>query len=125
MDDDSLMRRLGEYALGDVGGMTVTTASDGAAALAAVEVAAPDAILLDLMMPGMNGDQVLEVLQASPATRDIPVVFLTAIDSEAERQALVASGAVGCLAKPFDPKTLADEFRRALRSSEGQGVSGG
>lgn len=115
MDDDALLRRLGEYALSEVGGMSVELASDGAEALAAVERAVPDAILLDYMMPGMDGDEVLAVLQASSRTRDIPVVFLTAIDNADELQALHDAGAAGCLSKPFDPLTLADDLRSLLR----------
>lgn len=115
VDDDALLRRLGEYALSEVGGMSVELASDGAEALAAVERAAPDAILLDYMMPGMDGDEVLAVLQASSRTRDIPVVFLTAIDNADELQALHAAGAAGYLSKPFDPLTLADDLRSLLR----------
>jgi CheY-like chemotaxis protein len=123
VDDDALMRRLGQFALGDLGGMSVTTASDGEEALAVVEDLAPDVILLDLMMPGHNGDVVLGALQTSRATRDIPVIFLTGIDDAEELAALVTMGAVGCLVKPFDPETLAIKVKsilsetRSLRSS--------
>lgn len=117
VDDDALLRRLGEFALGQVGGMSVVTAASGPEALAAVERVVPDVILLDYMMPGMDGDEVLATLQSSPATRDIPVVFLTAIDDDEERQALLAAGAVGYLAKPFNPMTLAEDLKASLRSA--------
>lgn len=116
VDDDALLRRLGEYALGEIGGITVDTAPDGSEALAAVGRVAPDAILLDYMMPGMDGDEVLAVLKSSPATWDIPVVFLTAVDDEDVHQSLLAAGAAGCLEKPFDPMTLADDLRDLLGS---------
>lgn len=67
------------------------------------------------MMPGMDGDEVLAVFQASSRTRDIPVVFLTAMDNADELQALYTAGAVGYLSKPFDPLTLADDLRSLLR----------
>ena len=116
VDDDPVMRRLGEHALSDLGGMVVATVADGAEALAEVNRAAPDAILLDYLMPGMNGAEVLALLQASPATRSIPVVFLTGVDDEDELRKLVADGAAGCLVKPFDPGTLAEDLRTVLRS---------
>ncbi|RLE15430.1 MAG: hypothetical protein DRJ28_04160 [Actinobacteria bacterium] len=103
VDDDPVLRRLGDYALSELGGMVVVTAADGPEALAVVDRAAPDVILLDYLMPGMNGDEVLEVLRSSPTTRNVPVVFLTGIKDEIELQELVAGGAVGWLVKPFDP----------------------
>ncbi len=116
MDDDPVMRRIGVHALGAVGGMSVVTAADGTEALAAIDLVVPDAILMDFLMPGMDGDEMLSILQSSPTTRDIPVVFLTGVDDDARRQALLAAGAVGCLGKPFDPMTLASELVAALRS---------
>ncbi|MFV1970067.1 MAG: response regulator [Acidimicrobiia bacterium] len=114
VDDDPLLRRLGDHALRDLGGMSVTTAADGVEALDLVDRVAPDAILLDYLMPGMNGDEVLAILQSSPATRNIPVVFLTAVEDEDELRRLVAAGAIGCLLKPFDPRTLAEDLESVL-----------
>lgn len=123
VDDDALLRRLGEYALGEVGGMSVDTAPDGLEALAAVGRVIPDAILLDYMMPGMDGDEVLAILKSSPATWDIPVVFLTAVDDDDVRQSLMAAGAAGCLEKPFGPMTLADDLRALLASFAGRSTA--
>ncbi len=114
VDDDALMRRLGEIALSEFGAMTVETASDGPEALGMIEGFAPDVILLDFFMPGMNGDEVLKVLRSSLATRSIPVVFLTALDNEEELAALVAAGAVGWIMKPFDPSALSEELEAIL-----------
>lgn len=116
VDDDPVLRKLGDYALGELGGMSVVTAADGAEALAAVDRAAPEAILLDYLMPDMNGDEVLAVLASSPAARSIPVVILTAVDDEDELRRLLTAGAIGCLTKPFDPRTLAEDLRTILRS---------
>lgn len=96
--------------------MSVVTAAGGAEALAAVDRALPDVILMDYLMPGMNGDEVLGILRSSLATRSIPVVFLTAIDDAVQLRKFVASGAAGCLAKPFNPMTLAEDLRAVLRS---------
>jgi CheY-like chemotaxis protein len=115
VDDDPMLRRLGDHALRELGGMSVVTAADGVEALAAVDRVAPDVILLDYLMPGMNGDEVLEILRSSRATRNIPVVFLTGVDDEEELWQLVEAGAVGCLGKPFDPNTLAEDLEAVLR----------
>lgn len=96
--------------------MSVVTAAGGVEALAAVDRALPDVILMDYLMPGMNGDEVLEILQSSHATRNIPVVFLTGIGDAAQLRKFVASGAAGYLTKPFNPMTLAEDLRAVLRS---------
>jgi len=114
VDDDALMRRLGEFSLGELGNMSVVTAVDGYEALARAEEILPDVIVLDFEMPGMNGDEVLKVLLSSLTTRSIPVVFLTGIDNEDELNALIAAGAVGYIVKPFDPKTLAADLESIL-----------
>ena len=117
VDDDALIRKLGEHALGRIGGMTFLSAPNGEAALEAVRIDPPDAIVMDFMMPGMNGDQVLEILQSERDTREIPVVFLSGIDDPVQIEAWMAAGATGCLAKPFNPMTLAAELEVILRSS--------
>ncbi len=75
----------------------------------------PDAILLDVMMPDMDGPATLAALRADPETRDIPVVFLTAKIQSAERTRLAELGPAGILSKPFDPLTLATQVASALR----------
>ena len=109
VDDDPVIRRLGEYVLESVGGMTVTVAADGKEALAVVDELQPDVIVLDYMMPGMDGDEVLAHLQSSSVTRSIPVVFLTGLFDGPERDALLEAGAAGCIPKPFDPTSLVSE----------------
>ncbi|HOI52934.1 MAG TPA: response regulator, partial [Azonexus sp.] len=67
---------------------------------------APDLILLDIMMPDMDGYQTLEQLRANPATADIPVIFVTAMDSDADEAVGLALGAVDYIAKPIRPAIL-------------------
>jgi len=74
----------------------------------------PDAILLDVMMPGMDGPAVLERLKADPGTAGIPVVFLTAKAMASEVSRLRGLGAAGVLTKPFDPVSLAGQIRAIL-----------
>jgi len=72
----------------------------------------PSVILLDLMMPGVDGMQFCRTLTANDATRDIPVIFVTALGGEADREAALAAGAAGYLPKPFSTEQLLAEIRR-------------
>ena len=106
IDDEDDIRSIAAIALERVGGWEVKAASGGVAGIAIAEDWHPDAILLDAMMPGLDGLATLKALRERPATGKIPVVFLTASVQTAERQVLVDAGAAGVLAKPFDPMTL-------------------
>ncbi len=92
--------------------MEVTEAADGGAGVEMARAEPPDVILLDLMMPGMDGRQTLAALRADPATAAIPVIFLTANAHDLE--ALAALDVAGVLLKPFDPRGLSGEVRRIL-----------
>ncbi len=122
VDDDAVLRKLGEFALGRFGDMTVVTAANGREALSVAIAERPDAILMDFMMPGMNGDEALVELKSCPDTADIPVVFLSGIDDPAQIDEWIAAGAAGALAKPFDPTTLAGDLEETLRSSAAPGA---
>ena len=89
-------------------------ASGGDAGMALAIAEAPDAILLDVMMPGRDGPGTLALLKADPRTARIPVIFLTAKAMTAEIERLRALGAAGVLTKPFDPMTLAASVRAIL-----------
>jgi CheY-like chemotaxis protein len=117
VDDEDDIRQVARLALSRVGGMDVvdTGRSEDAVGIAAREK--PDAILLDVMMPGRDGPATLAALRADGRTAAIPVVFLTAKAMPAEIQRLQALGAAGVLTKPFDPMTLAAAFRAALGTS--------
>jgi CheY-like chemotaxis protein len=95
-------------------GYQVVEAEDGRAALEAVERERPDIILLDVMMPGMNGYVVLERLRADPATATIPVIMLTALASGANMQRAVEMGAQGYITKPFEPADLVQAMETAM-----------
>lgn len=74
----------------------------------------PSVILLDLMMPGVDGMQFCRTLTGNPATRDIPVIFVTALGGEADRDAALAAGAAGYLSKPFSTEQLMGEIARVI-----------
>jgi CheY-like chemotaxis protein len=79
-----------------------------------------DAILLDGMMPGLDGYETCRLLKADPATASIPVLFLTAKTQREEVHRALGLGAVACLTKPFDPLTLAGDLRAALAAAAGR-----
>lgn len=112
VEDDPDVRTVARMALELVGGFHVRTCSSGAEALDAVSQNAPQLILLDVMMPGMDGPAVLQQLRASPLTRGITVIFMTAMVQPAQVEQLRALGALDVIAKPFDPMTLAETVGR-------------
>jgi len=114
VDDEPDIRRIAKLGLSRVGGMEVVEAANGAEALVRAKEEKPDAVLLDVMMPGLDGPSTLARLRGDPATSGIPVVFLTAKAIAAELERLKLLGAAGVLTKPFDPMTLARELRALL-----------
>jgi len=95
-------------------GYHVIPAVDGADALARLASEPPDLILLDLMMPQMNGFEVLERLRADPTTAPVPVIVLTALAQERDIARAVSSGAQGYVIKPFEPDELLKRIGQAL-----------
>ena len=114
VDDDPTIREITALTLSHVAGYAVTEAASGSAGVLAAQQQRPDAILLDVMMPGLDGPGTLEQLRADERTRDVPVVFLTAKLLPAERQRLEGLGASGVIAKPFDALDLVAQLQRIL-----------
>ena len=115
-DDDSDILRLLERRLSRRG-YTVVTAPDGRAALDAVRSTAPDAVVLDRLMPAMTGEEVCAALKADEGTAAIPVVLLTAQASEREIVEGFGVGADDYLTKPFDLDELDDRLRRLVAAA--------
>lgn len=114
IDDEEDIRELARISLERVGGLQVLAAASGPEGLELAASAHPDAIVLDAMMPGMDGPETLTKLKADSATEPIPVVFLTGSVQEVERDRFMSLGAVGILPKPFDPMKLAEDLRSCL-----------
>jgi CheY-like chemotaxis protein len=95
-------------------GFTVVTVGNGLEVLQRVAEERPDVVLLDWMMPDMDGYETCRRLKADPATAAVPVVFLTARVQEAEVARAMALGAVGCIGKPFDALTLGKQVLELL-----------
>jgi CheY-like chemotaxis protein len=114
IDDSELVREAAKLAL-EIGGMTAIAAADGEAALDAAIAQPPDAILLDVVMPRLDGPATLARLRADDRLSAIPVAFLTAHgDDPEECAALLALGAVAVIAKPFTVPDLAPQVRSAF-----------
>ncbi|MEM9805402.1 MAG: response regulator [Cyanobacteria bacterium P01_D01_bin.56] len=88
----------------------VITANSGEAGLELAIASPPDAILLDVAMPGMDGLATLAALKKHQVTTDIPIIFLTAKAQAADRRRLYEAGARGVITKPFDPTTLVSQM---------------
>ena len=114
IDDEEDIREVAKASLEIVGGWEVLTSHSGADGIQTAESQRPDAILLDVMMPDMDGPTTYHRLQGDSTTRDIPVIFLTAKVQSADRRHLSRLGAASMIAKPFDPLGLAGEVARAL-----------
>ncbi len=114
VDDDAHIRRIGELSLTKVGRWHVSLAANGAEALEMVDTQRPDVILLDVMMPGMDGPMTLTRLRESRITADVPVIFMTAKVQTQEVENYLKLGAAGVITKPFDPMRLPQEICQLL-----------
>lgn len=114
IDDERDVRYVARISLGRIGNMIVIEAASGEEGIARAKSEHPDFILLDMMMPGMDGAATFRALREDEETASIPVVFLTAVAKVAEVQSLKALGARGVVLKPFDPITLPGEITAIL-----------
>ena len=107
-EDEPDIQTIARLALETVGGFSVHICSNGEEAVEEVTAFAPDMILLDVMMPGMDGPTTLKELRKKPELNDIPIAFMTAKVQPQEVEHLKSLGAVDVIAKPFDPMTLSE-----------------
>ncbi|MDB5802706.1 MAG: hypothetical protein JWN73_28 [Betaproteobacteria bacterium] len=112
IDDDEDILIVGQTALQGYGGFEVRIAQSGGEALKVAGDFAPQLILLDWMMPGMDGLATLRALQQAPTLAQVPVVYLTAAVSPGLREAALAAGAIDVLIKPFVPRQLVADLNR-------------
>lgn len=115
IDDEDDIREVAQLSLEMVGNWEVLTAGSGREGLAVAAAEVPDAILLDVMMPDLDGPSTFEKLQENPRTRNIPVILLTAKMQAADRRRFERLGVNGVITKPFDPMTLAEQVAEALQ----------
>jgi two-component system, OmpR family, response regulator len=111
VEDDPDIQAIAVMVLDAISGFNLEPCSSGSEALSKAVAFNPDLILLDVMMPGMDGPETLHALRQMPELAATPVVFMTAKVQPQEVQGYMNLGAVGVIAKPFDPMTLADQLR--------------
>jgi two-component system, OmpR family, alkaline phosphatase synthesis response regulator PhoP len=114
VDDEADIREVAQMSLETVSGWQVYTAQSGDEGITKAKQEKPDAILLDAMMPIMDGPSTFRKLQADPATRQIPVIMFTAKVQSADKQKFADLGVKDVIAKPFDPMQLGNQIAQIL-----------
>jgi CheY-like chemotaxis protein len=114
IDDEDDIREVAALSLESVAGWTVKTASCGSEGIKAALADSPDAILMDVMMPSMDGPTTFKEMQKSPTLAQIPVILLTAKVQGVDQRRFAGLGVAAVLFKPFDPMTLAEQMSVAL-----------
>ncbi|GGG93620.1 response regulator [Silvibacterium dinghuense] len=114
IDDDDDIREVAGLTLEMIGGWTVLTANSGSNGIERARQEKPDAILLDVMMPGMDGPTTFQEMQKIPEIAQIPVILLTAKVQGADQKRFASLGVAAILLKPFDPMTLVQQISDAL-----------
>lgn len=117
VEDDESIRMVAEMALVDVAGFELLSCDGGQSALAQAEAFGPELILLDVMMPKMDGLQTLAELRKLPSLANTPVVFMTAKIQQAEKQQYLDAGAIAVVDKPFEPMELGDTLRELYQQA--------
>jgi len=118
IDDEEDTRSIASMSLGLLGGHEVVEAGSGQEGLVKEAAETPDVILLDLLMPGMDGAETLTNLRKNPKTVEIPVIFLTVKGMFAEFDQLKELGALAVLDKPFDPTLLSNQISNILKEKK-------
>jgi len=119
VEDEADIQKIAKLALESVGGFEVLICGSGTEALEKAEDFGPDILLLDVMMPGMDGPDTLVELKKIESLKDTPSVFLTAKAMPAEVERYKELGALGVIPKPFDPMQLADKVKEIWDQNAG------
>jgi two-component system, OmpR family, response regulator len=111
VEDDEDIQRIVRMALERIGKMTVEVVTDSMKAIEVITAFKPDLVMLDWMMPGMDGPTLFRKMKTEPEVSALPVVFITAKATQRDTDELLSLGAAGVLSKPFSPKDLPDQLR--------------
>ena len=111
VEDDEDIQRIVRMSLERIGKMTVELVTDPMVAIGAITRFKPDLVMLDWMMPGMDGPTLFRKMKQLPEVSALPVVFITAKTTQRDMDELIALGAAGTISKPFSPKDLPDQLR--------------
>lgn len=115
IDDEDGVREITQISLEAAAGWEVLTAASGSEGIKLAASEQPDAILLDVMMPEMDGPTTFKQLQQNPATQKIPTILLTAKAKSSEKQQFLDLGVAGVITKPFKPQELVQQIRQLLQ----------
>jgi two-component system OmpR family response regulator len=110
-EDDEDIQRIVRMSLERIGKMTVMVESDPLKAVEGIRAFKPDLVMLDWMMPGMDGPTLLKTMRAQPDMAGYPVVFITAKATQKDHAELLSLGAAGIVSKPFSPKDLPEQLK--------------
>ncbi len=116
VDDDLSILMIAQISLTKVGMWQVKTVDSGTKALSEIDEFKPDLVLLDVMMPGMDGPTTFKKLRENESSACTPVIFMTAKVQPGEVESYCKLGAAGVISKPFDPMTLPTEIRKLLEA---------
>lgn len=119
VDDDADIREIVQMSLSLDGEMSVFLSDGGECALTKMRVVQPDLVVLDVMMPGMDGPTILKRMRGDEELKHIPVVFMTAKANPQEVTRLIDLSAIGVIAKPFDPMALGNQVKELWNSLHG------
>jgi CheY-like chemotaxis protein len=111
VEDDEDIQKIVRVSLERVGKMTVEIVGDPTQAIEVIKAFKPELVMLDWMMPGMDGPTLFRKMKELPEVRELPVVFITAKASQRELDELRALGAAGTISKPFSPRDLPEQLR--------------
>jgi len=111
VEDDEDIQRIVRVSLERIGKMTVEIVTDPLRAIDVMKACSPDLVMLDWMMPGMDGPTLFRKMKQLPETASLPVVFITAKATQRDMDELVALGAAGTISKPFSPRDLPEQLR--------------
>jgi CheY-like chemotaxis protein len=120
IDDEEDIREVAGLALEAIAGWQIYTAGSGVEGIAIATAEQPDAILMDVMMPGVDGPTTFRNMQQNPLIAHIPVILLTAKVQSVDQRRFASLGVAAILFKPFDPLTLANQISEALGWKEDQ-----
>lgn len=116
-EDETDIRAIAQVALEDIGGLTVKYCRTGREALEAAKLYTPDLLLLDVMMPEMDGPTALQEIRKIPGLEHIPVIFMTAKVQQDEISKYILMGALDVISKPFDPLLLSETIKNIWKKS--------
>jgi len=123
VEDEPDIRAIAEFALREIGGYEVDVCASGPEALERTPAFNPDIIILDVMMPGMDGIETYQRLRAIPALAQIPIIFMTAKAMKHETDRYRALGAADVIPKPFDPITLPERIQEIWQQAQARALA--